>query len=87
MNKIYRIFFLFPLSFFLVSCGGDETESVSEATTDTTAPEVKPEKAPVVEEVEEESSAAESKWGLPAKRRGKEWKACFCKWGRLFHVV
>ena len=54
MNKIYRIFFLFPLSFFLVSCGGDETESVSEATTDTTAPEVKPEKAPIVEEVEEE---------------------------------
>ena len=56
MNKIYRIFFLFPFSFFLVSCGGDETESVSEATTDTTAPEVKPEKAPVVEEVEEERS-------------------------------
>ena len=57
MNKIYRIFFLFPFSFFLVSCGGDETESVSESTTDTTAPEVKPEKAPVVEEVEEEEVA------------------------------
>ena len=54
MNKIYRIFFLFSLSFFLVSCGGDETESVSEAASDTTAPEVKPEKAPIVEEVEEE---------------------------------
>ena len=54
MDKIFRIFFLFPLSFFLVSCGGDETEPVSEATSDTTAPEVKPEKAPIVEEVEEE---------------------------------
>jgi len=54
MDKIFRIFFLFPLSFFLVSCGGDETEPVSDATSDTTAPEVKPEKAPIVEEVEEE---------------------------------
>ena len=55
MDKIFHIFFLLPITFSLLSCGGDEAESVSEVTPETIAPEVKPEKPPVVEVVEEEA--------------------------------